>query len=101
MKHNRHNNHNNQNNPNRESKKKNQINYLVNQNLKQLVSSSQRVIKLADSKYISYKDVQDLIGCINWAANRAEALYADLIDKIEINQFKATGEASKVYINDL
>lgn len=74
-----------------ENKKKAQIAYLVNNQIKQLVQSSNRVIDLAESQYVSYKDIQDLIGCINWAANRAEAMYAELIDKIEINEFKATG----------
>lgn len=74
-----------------ENKRKAQIAYLVNNQIKQLVQSSSRVINLAESQYVSYKDIQDLIGCINWAANRAEAMYAELIDKIEINEFKATG----------
>ncbi len=75
----------------RENKKKGQIQFLVNQNIKHLSDSARRVIELADSPYVSYKDVQSLIGCINWSASRAEEMYAELLDRIEINQFKATG----------
>ena len=75
----------------RENKKKGQIQFLVNQNIKQLSDSARRVIDLAESPYVSYKDVQSLIGCINWSAARAEEMYAELLDRIEINQFKATG----------
>lgn len=75
----------------RENKKKGQIQFLVNQNLKQLSESARRVIELADSPYVSYKDVQSLIGCINWSVSRSEEMYAELLDRIEINQFKATG----------
>ena len=54
----------------RENKKKGQIQFLVNQNIKQLSDSARRVIDLAESPYVSYKE---------------------LLDRIEINQFKATG----------
>lgn len=74
-----------------EKNRKKQIDRLIGKSFTDLKYSLSKVSEIADSPYVSHKDISDLIGCVNWAAKMAEEKYASLLDKIELNYFKSTG----------